>query len=104
MKNEDFEFTKEKKADSVKFVISGRINSANSDELQYILDEAVKEGAKNIVLNMLRVEYMSSAGIRVVINVYKDAKEAGGKLGIEMPSENVRNVLGMIALDEMLID
>ena len=104
MSHEEFEISKEKKADSVKFVISGRINSANSDELQYILEEAVKEGAKNIVLNMLRVEYMSSAGIRVVINVYKDAKEAGGKLGIEMPSENVRNVLGMIALDEMLIN
>ena len=32
-----------------------------------------------------------------------DAKKAGGKLEIEMPSESVRNVLKITALDEMLV-
>ena len=104
MKEEDFTITKEKTSKTAKFIVKGRVNANNADELQYDLEEALDEGEKNIILNMLRVEYMSSAGIRVILKIYKDAKEAGGKFGIEMPSEHVRNVLGMTALDEMLIN
>jgi anti-anti-sigma factor len=104
MKNEEFTITKEKKDNALKFIAKGRVNSLNANELEYKLEEALKDGQKNIVLNMHMVEYLSSAGIRVILKVFKDAKEAGGKFSIEMPSESVRNVLGMTALDEMLIN
>ena len=103
MINEDFTITKEKTHEGIKFIIKGRANTVSAEELQHYLEKAIEEGQLNIVLNMLRVEYLSSAGIRVILKAYKDVKKAGGKLGIEMPSENVRNVLGQTALDEMLI-
>ena len=103
MKEDDFAITKEEVPGGVKFILKGRLNSASADELQFKLDKAISEEQINIVINMSRVEYMSSAGIRVILKSYKDAKKAGGKLGIERPSENVKNVLGMTALDEMLI-
>ena len=103
MGNEDFAIIKEKTREGLKFIIKGRANTASAEELRHYLEEALREEQINIVLNMLKVEYLSSAGIRVILKAYKDAKGAGGKLGIEMPSENVRNVLGMTALDEMLI-
>ena len=103
MINEDFSVTKEKSAEGLKFFIKGRVNSVSSEELQHHMQEALKDGETNIILNMLWVEYLSSAGIRVILKTYKEANEAGKKFGIEMPSENVKNVLGMTALDEMLI-
>ena len=103
MKNSDLEITKEKIAEGIKFIIRGRVNSDNADELQGILKKALNDGYKNIVLNMIWVEFLSSAGIRVILKLFQDANNAGGKLRIEMPSENVRNVLGQTALDEMLI-
>jgi anti-anti-sigma factor len=104
MKKEEFEIEEEEIRKGVKFTLKGRVNSLNCEELQYILDKALKDGKINIVLNMLWVEYLSSAGIRVILKTYKDAHEAGGKFGIEMPSQSVKNVLGMTALDEMLIN
>ena len=104
MKKDEFEIEEEEIKKGAKFILKGRVNSLNCEELQYILDKALKDGKVNIVLNMLWVEYLSSAGIRVILKTYKDAHEAGGKFGIEMPSQNVRNVLGMTALDEMLIN
>ena len=103
MNDKDFEITKQETGNGVKFVLKGRLNSASANELQYVLDKALREEQINIVLNMLKVEYLSSAGIRVILKAYKDSKGAGGTFGIEMPSENVRNVLGMAALGEMLI-
>ena len=103
MKNEDFEITEEKIPDGIRFIIRGRINSIDADELLQKMELALNDGYKNIVLNMIQVEYLSSSGIRVILKSYKEAKGKGGKLGIEMPSANVKNVLGMTALEDMLI-
>ena len=87
----------------VKFTITGRIYSANADILEKHLEKTLEEKTFNIILNMNQVEYISSIGIRIILKTYMEAKKAGGKLEIEMPSENVRNVLKITALDEMLI-
>ena len=89
--------------ESVKFTIAGRIYSSNADVLEKHLEKALEEKSYIIVLNMSQVEYISSIGIRVILKMYMEVEKAGGKLEIEMPSENVRNVLKITALDEMLI-
>ena len=103
MKDEDFEIIKEKTPEGIRFTIKGRIDSINASALEHKLEEAIKDKEHNIILDMLYVEYLCSTGIRVILKTFKEAKEAGGKLGIESASERVRNVLGMVALDEMLI-
>ena len=103
MGNEIFEITENRKLETSTFVLKGRIYTANANTLLYKLESAFKEGQINIILNMLEVGYLSSSGIRVILKMYKQTREAGGKFCIEAPSENVRNVLGLVALDEMLI-
>ena len=103
MNNTDLEITEEKTPEGIKFSIKGYINSVNADKLQNKLQKAMNDGEKNIVLNMLWVEFLSSAGIRIILKAYQEANNAGGTLGIEKPSQNVKNVLGMVALGEMLI-
>ena len=94
---------KEAGQDSVKFTITGRIYSNNADLLELHLRKALEEKLNNIVLNMSQVDYISSTGIRAILKTYMDAKKAGGKLEIEMPSESVRNILKIAALEEMLV-
>ena len=89
--------------ETVKFTVTGRIYTYNADLLEMHLKQALEEKQYNIVLNMSQVEYISSSGIRVLLKTYMDTKKAGGKLEIEMPSENVKNVLKITALDEMLV-
>jgi anti-sigma B factor antagonist len=103
MKKDELEITTEKIPDGVKFHLKGLVNSTYADILQNKLEEALRDGKHTIILDMLWVEYLSSTGIRVILKIYKDAKEAGGSLSIERPSQRVRNVLGLTALDEMLI-
>jgi len=81
----------------------GRIDATSADVLLHKLENALKNGHKAIVVNMSGVEYLSSIGIRVILNIYKKAVEAGGTFKIERPSEIVKNVLGMVALKQMLV-
>ena len=103
MEKENFAITQETIEGKVKLTIKGRIDSVNAVELGHTLGVAMRDGKANIILNMLRVEYLCSIGIRVILKAYKNAKESGGTLGIESPSDCVANVLGMVALKEMLI-
>ena len=103
MMKEEFEITKSVSEEVTKFIVKGQVNSINAPELEYELEDALNAEQVNIVLNMTQVEYLSSIGVRVILKYYKKAKEAGGKLNIERPSEIVRNVLGTAALYDMLL-
>jgi len=95
--------TQEKTPDGVRFIIQGRIDSVSSVEFAHKLEQAIEDGKINIILNMSRVGYLCSTGIMAILKAYKTTKTAGGSLGIETPSDNVKNVIGMVALNEMLV-
>jgi len=103
MNSQDFSMRKEKNEATVRFIISGRVNVYNAPMIQAEIEEELKLGNNKIILNMCQVYFLSSAGIRVILMMHKKATEANGSFGIEQPSENVKNVLGMTALEEMLI-
>ena len=87
---------------SCRLILKGRITSDTAAILGRKLDEVIK--TKNrIVLNMQQVSFLSSGGIRVLLMYYKITKGQGGSFYVESPSNNVVNVLGLIALDEMLL-
>ena len=86
-----------------KFIVRGRINATNASTLDQKLETSINDGATHILMNMSQVDYLSSSGIRIILKIYKQLNELGGKFNIEFPSEHVKNVLGLVALDKMLI-
>ena len=97
------EINEEPTGDGVKFTVAGHIDSVCAYKLQVKLDEALKSRKHNIIVNMSQVEYMCSIGLRILLKAYKDAIEAGSKLGIEQPSENVKKVLVLTSSTDMIL-
>ena len=85
------------------FVLKGRIFANEAAYMERELDHALWLGCKRIVIDMSLVKVFTSGGIRVILATYKKIKATGGTLQIEAPSENVKNVIGMVALDELLL-
>ncbi len=56
---------------------SGRVDSATAAELGGALDAITKGGRYKIVLDMSGIEYMSSAGMRVLLATQKECKKMG---------------------------
>ena len=54
--------------------VSGRIDSATAPQLAKTLDEITDSGKFKIVLDLGDVEFMSSAGLRVLIGTQKNCK------------------------------
>lgn len=87
------------------FTVKGRISVNESSSLEDAINEAIGQGYTRINIDMKQVSFLSSVGIRVLLAKYKElkSKSRNGRLAIKNPSENVRNVIGAIALDEMLL-
>ena len=100
---EYFEITKSKIGDTVRFYIKGRISSSTSNKFTKELNNAISMRQSNIILDMRDVQFLSSMGIRAILSTYKQAVAIGGRLQIVNPPENVVNVLGMAALNTMLL-
>ena len=100
----DFSFVEEQRIGGSRyFTLTGIVHINGAAFMEGILGKAVKDGCDHIIINMSLVSLFSSAAIRVVLSVYKKMRHCGGTLQIENPSENVRNVIGMTALDAMLL-
>ena len=82
--------------------VSGRIDSFNANELGDALTGEIDGGNIQIVLDLGNVEFMSSAGLRELVNSLKRTKRAGGDLRLAQPSDRVREVLEMSGLDTVL--
>lgn len=82
--------------------ITGRLDARWADALDADLSETVRSGARNILLNMKDVVYMSSAGIRVLIIYHKKLNALDGSFGVIKPSEAVHSVLSLSGLEMLL--
>lgn len=57
---------------------------------------------QNLMLNMQDLEYVSSAGLRSIRNLYIQLNQKGGKLAISHVNENVMEVFEMTGLAGLL--
>ena len=70
----------------------GRIDSTTSPALDAHLLGLARAGEHRVVLDFSRVEYISSAGLRVMLTLAKRTKEAKGKLALAALGDSVRQV------------
>lgn len=68
----DITITQYKHSDLVK--VNGRIDSATAPQLAKALDDITNAGRYRIILDLEEVEFMSSAGLRVLIGTQKTCK------------------------------
>jgi anti-anti-sigma factor len=89
--------------DVLELEIQGRLDGYWADHLAQSLDDAVREGARNLRLNLSEVSYLSSAGIRVLIRAHKQLSAIQGSFSVSEPSEAVRSILQLTGLMDLLV-
>ena len=83
--------------------ITGRLDTTTAPNLESSINEFL-EDTKELILDMSGVEYISSAGIRVLLGAYKKMNFNQGKIRIEKANEMVREVFEMTGLSEMIYE
>lgn len=74
-------------------VVEGRIDSSTSSVLEKTLITLIDtDGEKNILMDFTAMDYISSAGLRVLLMAAKKTGKAGGKVVLTGLNANVREV------------
>jgi anti-sigma B factor antagonist len=81
--------------------ITGRLDTTTAPNLESVINE-LPEDTKELIFDMSGVEYISSAGIRVLLGAYKKMNTNQGIMRIEKANDMVREVFEMTGLLELL--
>jgi len=76
-------------------VVSGTVDALTAPELATVLAEQVADGHINLIVNLVAVEFMSSAGLRTLLGAVKDSRNHGGDLRIASTNPGIEKVLKM---------
>ena len=78
--------------------VSGSLTSFEIGELRDAISRLVKEGRKNIVLNLSRLQYLDSSGIGELAKAYVSVVKAGGQVKVVGLSSKVEEILKITQL------
>ena len=81
--------------------ITGRLDTTTAPNLESVINE-LSDDTKELIFDMSGVEYISSAGIRVLLGAYKKMNTNQGIMRIEKANDMVREVFEMTGLLELL--
>ena len=78
--------------------VAGRLDTNTSSELEA---ELKLDGVNEVVFDFSGLEYISSAGLRVLMVAQKSMVSAGGKVMVVRPNEMVKGILDMTGLSSV---
>ncbi len=87
--------------DEGELLISGDLDTRTAKDADALFLQ-IADRFKNVTLNMKNLEYVSSAGLRAIRNLYIKVNQNGGKLSLTNVNENVMEVFEMTGLAGLL--
>ncbi len=92
------ELKTEKNGNALYIFLSGELNTLTAPQLSSLLDTELP-GAQTLTLDFTECDYVSSAGIRVLLATLKKIKAAKGKMTLRHVGEIFMEVLENTGLD-----
>ena len=82
--------------------VSGYVDTTTSPELERRLQALLREKRYHIVVDLTRVEYISSAGWGIFISEIREIREQGGDLKLAGMIADVREVFDLLEFENIL--
>jgi anti-sigma B factor antagonist len=83
--------------------IAGKLDTRTSIEAEVALRQLVDAGCRKLVLNCQQLEYISSAGLRILLATAKQLQASGGELRVCSLSDLVQEVFEISGFDGILL-
>jgi len=80
----------------------GRVDSDTSAEFETELRRLVDSGRNNLVLDLSKIDFLSSAGLRVIVSTMKSVRKNGGNVCVAEANARAAEVLKLTGLDSII--
>ena len=82
----------EKKDKAILLTLKGRLDSSTSPALEEKIVSLLNGGEKKLAVNFASLDYISSAGLRVLLMAAKRLKQGNGKIALYALKDHIREV------------
>lgn len=87
---------------AVIFRCEGQLDANTAAQLDGALQQEIGAGKKHIIVDFSKVDYLSSAGMRLLLSVTKKLDANGGKLFLISVQDNVMEIIKMAGFESIL--
>jgi len=84
------------------YKIKGHLNSNTSQGFEDKLIQAIDDGSKSMIIDFKNLDYISSAGLRVILKATKALKREDGKIMLCDMQDYVKEVFEISGFDSLM--
>ena len=92
----------DKKLDNVNVLsLSGRLDAYSATEVEKKLDSLIESGQNRLVVNLEKLEYISSSGLRVFLSALKKSKKGQGDIKLACMKPFIKEVFDIAGFSQL---
>lgn len=98
----DFEIQTKKLQNGITFIaVRGFLDAHTFEEMERTINDLFEQRAHKLVVDLSKLDYISSAGAGVFIGAIGTAQENEGNIILMKPSPNVKEVFDLLGLSQI---
>jgi anti-anti-sigma factor len=97
-----FEIHSELKGDEARLTLTGELDIASVQRLEEAVQSALAQGARAVIVDLSRLAFMDSSGLRLFITLNERAGAEGWTLGLVRPPQQSFSVFEITGADANL--
>lgn len=82
--------------------IIGRLDSGTAEDAEQLISSFSMQPGKPLIMDFAELEYISSAGLRVIFNFARSLKKSGSKFAICKAQDHVREIFEISGFDSFI--
>jgi anti-anti-sigma factor len=91
-----------KKGNVVIMSLNGRFEPATSAKFEEKSTAIINEGERKILIDFSNLDYINSAGLRVILMVAKNLKKSGGNLALFGMKDHIKEIFDMTGFSSII--
>ena len=96
------EITQKEENGIVSIAINGRLDADSSPEAEKVVKEALEGQTTRLLFNLSALEYLSSAGLRVLLSAAKEIRRREGKIVLCSLNEFVKEIFEVSGFQSLI--
>ena len=72
--------------------LSGELDTAAAVKVEETLKPLMESNGKDVIIECAELEYIASAGLRILLSILKAAKAGGSKVVLRHVNDDIKNV------------
>ncbi len=81
--------------------VAGELDIYTSPKLKSAIQHALSEGGSRVVVNLLQASYLDSTALSVLTGAQKQARRAGGNVGLVYNQPQIEKIFTITRLQEL---